>query len=186
MEFAEQEAIKDAYRNLAAAAGVNFDEKNVEKHLKALVKMLTEQAFKDADSNIYGFRTKVGTVNAEIERAKEDIGDLQDRIISLQSDEIVNNLKGETSQAVREYERRCAEITRQYSQQLNPFHQATEDFLAQMEAHKFPPELQVEPLCRFLETMSYAYWKASDKNGSDDNWEPAQSTWGRSKKAGRR
>ena len=30
MEFAEQEAIKDAYRNLAGAAGVNFDEKDVE------------------------------------------------------------------------------------------------------------------------------------------------------------
>ena len=170
MEFAEQDAIKDAYRNLAAAAGVNFDEKDVEVYLRKLIKMCIDTAFSEAGTKVNSLQAKISLVKGDTERAKEDIGDLQDRIISLQSDEIVNNLKGATSQAVREYEKRCAEITRQYSQQLNPFHQATEDFLVQMEAHKIPVELQVKPLCRFLETMSYAYWRAEGKKDDAPDW----------------
>ena len=166
MEFAEQEILKQRYRELAEAVGVKFDPQKVEPFLKKLIDEAVKLAVKEADGSIAGFRTKIGMTNTEVSNAKKEAAALREEIKNLTREARVWPIQKELNLLEEEFADYCNKTVQQFSEKMNPFHSAVEDFLGQLEAHKFPPEMKVEPLCKFLEAMSYANWQANSKAGA--------------------
>ena len=163
MEFKDEESLKQKYRELAEAVGVTFDAQKVEPFLKKFIDEAVKLAVKEADGNIGSLRTKIGLANSDIKKGREEAETLRREIQTLTKEARVWPIQKELGLLEVQFADYCNKTVQQYSEMLNPFHSAVEDFLTQLEAHNFPPEMKVEPLCKFIEAMSYANWQANGK-----------------------
>ena len=177
---AELAGLHECYRNLAEAIGVEINSENAEPFLKKFIKDVINIAVREADASITGLATKVSSLNKNIDIAKgnsKNAIEIANRAL-INSRNVSTVISEEYQKQAVDFEDRCKEITSVYFQQMNPFHQAIEDFLKQLDEHNFPPEERGKPLAAFIKAMGYLQWQSNKiKDEKEDEYIP--------KKAGR-
>ena len=158
--------IKEAYMALAKAAGVELDEEDTGTYLKRLISTTMKLTFQDADSNLQGLTTRVNNLVKNIEQGKQELAKNELWIRG-----IANNVQREFSKTCKEIAEDKLNALSQFepTEQANPFHNAIEDFLKQLEAHSFPDDGKGEALSAFINSMGYLYWQNNAKKKSCDD-----------------
>ena len=167
METQKANEIQVAYKALVEAVGIKFDEKNANMYLKYLVDKCVDYGFEKANTSLDGFKKRVTRLENDLVKARDVV-----RTVEKEKEGFRYDLKCLRSEEVQSFREECKIINRENkpSKGDNPFHDAVEDFLSQLEAHNITDECKGQVLSSFINSMGYLYWqnaKESKRDGQD-------------------
>jgi chromosome segregation ATPase len=161
-EFAEMAEIYKGYKALVDAAGIDYDENDMERYLRALINKCVNYGFQEANTSLDAIQRRTTRLENDLTKAREVFKET-----SKEAEKFKSQLQSIRYQEKSYFEEQCQQISKENkpSSGVNPFHDAVDDFLNQLDEHSFPSEAKGEALSAFINSMGYLYWQnnATDK-----------------------
>lgn len=160
MEEQASNEITNAYKALAEAAGAEFDEGNVETYLKELIdrcmEVYVDRNTEKADMWLSKLQNKITYLEGRVTEARNKCNATQKEAKEFETE--LRIIKGREESNFREDCRRISQENKP-CEGVNPFHDAVDDFLNQLEAHSITGESKGQALASFINSMGYLYWQ---------------------------
>jgi hypothetical protein len=165
MEEQASNEIMNAYKALAEVAGINFDKNDTEVYLRNLVNKCVKYGFKAADKSLDSLKIRTSRLENDLTEARDTF-----KVIDKEAKSFKRELNSIRWDEENNFRQECKKISQENkpSSGVNPFHDAVEDFLNQLEAHSITDESKGQALASFINSMGYLYWQNAKESKSDE------------------
>lgn len=166
----ELTGLKETYGRLAEALGVDINEKKVEPFLNQLIRDLTNTAIEQSHEKLASLTSRVNAIAHQMKQAKEYVEDCEEeaehfreKVNSLNRDDVLCGIEKELDSQLSKFKVECEKVASAYQERMNPFHSAIDDFLNQLDEHKFPPESRGRALAEFIRSIGFLHYQGNEQ-----------------------